>query len=205
MQEALSERIATDGPECREMKIAKFAKYVGAMSGPEGYLHRWTASRNKCVRVCSKVGSSPRSFGEPQDLRSAGSGFIGSGGPRRNNTQRGVAFVTTVGGWTFDAISTRMRMADTRIGLGIDVHGIRIISLALLFRVATWSSTSADGIAKIQAARDTKHVTLQELSTVWDETVLHRCIAYATMVAHQFVSPLDSSAENASLSNHIAL
>ena len=32
------------------MKIVKYAKYVGTMIGPEGYIHRWTAPRKKFSR-----------------------------------------------------------------------------------------------------------------------------------------------------------
>ena len=44
------------------MKI--FAKYTGATIGPEGNLQRWAAPHNKFVRVCSKIGSSPKSLVE---------------------------------------------------------------------------------------------------------------------------------------------
>ena len=36
----LLEWVLTNCPEFREMKIVKFAKYVGTMIGPEGYLHQ---------------------------------------------------------------------------------------------------------------------------------------------------------------------
>ena len=39
----LLEWVLTNCPELREMKIVKFAKYVGTMIGAEGYHHRWTA------------------------------------------------------------------------------------------------------------------------------------------------------------------
>ena len=36
--------------EFREMKIAKHAKYVGTVIGPDGHLHRWTAPRKSSLR-----------------------------------------------------------------------------------------------------------------------------------------------------------
>ena len=41
-----------------------------------------------------------------------------------------------------------MPIAGSDIGFGVDVHGIRIVSLAAQFRVATLSSTLADGHAQ---------------------------------------------------------
>ena len=37
---------------------------MGAMIGPEGYMHRWTAARSKFVRVCSTVSDSSMSLVE---------------------------------------------------------------------------------------------------------------------------------------------
>ena len=46
--------VAANCEEFREMKIAKFAKHVGTMIGPDGYLHRWTAPRKKFIQRCKK-------------------------------------------------------------------------------------------------------------------------------------------------------
>ena len=43
--QSLLERVATNYEEFGEMKIVKYAKYVGTMIGPEGHTHRWTAPR----------------------------------------------------------------------------------------------------------------------------------------------------------------
>ena len=39
--------VSTNCEEFREMKIVKYAKYVGTMIGPEGHIHRWTAPQKK--------------------------------------------------------------------------------------------------------------------------------------------------------------
>ena len=57
---------ATNCPEIRDMKTAKFAKHIGSKIGPEDHLHWWTAPRHKLVSVCSKIGSSPKSLVERQ-------------------------------------------------------------------------------------------------------------------------------------------
>ena len=44
------------------MKINRVAKYVGAMIGPDGYLHRWTAPRNTVVDVCTRIKESSKSL-----------------------------------------------------------------------------------------------------------------------------------------------
>ena len=38
----------------REMKVVKFAKYVGTMVGPEVHIHRWTAPRKKIIQRTKK-------------------------------------------------------------------------------------------------------------------------------------------------------
>ena len=42
--------VSTNCEEFREMKIVKYAKHVGTVIGPEGYLHRWTAPRGKSIQ-----------------------------------------------------------------------------------------------------------------------------------------------------------
>ena len=51
-------------------------------------------------------------------------------------------------------------MAGSAFGLGMDVHGIHIVSLAARFRVPTRSNTLADGLAEMQVARNSELVTL---------------------------------------------
>ena len=38
--------------EFREMQIVRYAKYIGTMIGPDGYIHRWTAPRKKSSSAC---------------------------------------------------------------------------------------------------------------------------------------------------------
>ena len=46
------------------MKIVKYAKYVGTMIGPEGYLHRWTAQRKSSSKELGKSMGPPKSLVE---------------------------------------------------------------------------------------------------------------------------------------------
>ena len=46
---SLLDWVATNCEKFGEMKIAKCAKYVGTMIGPEGHVHRWTATTKKIV------------------------------------------------------------------------------------------------------------------------------------------------------------
>ena len=43
--QSLLDCVATNCENFERMKIAKYAKYVGTMIGPEGHVHRWTAPR----------------------------------------------------------------------------------------------------------------------------------------------------------------
>ena len=45
--QSLSDWVATNCEDFREMKIVKYAQYFGTMIGPEGHIHRWTAPRKK--------------------------------------------------------------------------------------------------------------------------------------------------------------
>ena len=82
---------------------------------------------------------------------------------------------------------------DSELGLGIDVHGIHIISLATRFRTATRSSTLADGFAKIRSPRSCDHVTLHAVAGAWSAFMLHRSTSFSTKKAHIFVCRLDYS------------
>ena len=55
--------IATNCEEFREMKKVKYAKYVGTMIGPEGFLHHWTAPRTFSQRA-RKINESTKSLVE---------------------------------------------------------------------------------------------------------------------------------------------
>ena len=52
--------ISENCEEFREMQIVRHAKYVGAMSGPNGHLHRWTAHRKKFIQRVMKVNASTK-------------------------------------------------------------------------------------------------------------------------------------------------
>ena len=77
----LLEWVLTNCQEFREMKIVKFAKYVGTMIGPEGYLHRWTAPREKFNQRTTKRNGTSESLVERlvrlQSLRSVDSRIPG--------------------------------------------------------------------------------------------------------------------------------
>ena len=54
--------VSTNCEEFREMKIVQYAKYVGTMIGPEGYLHRWTAPRKKFIQRARKINGTSKSL-----------------------------------------------------------------------------------------------------------------------------------------------
>ena len=61
--QSLSDWVATNREEFREMKIFKYARYVGTTIGPEGYFHRWTAPR-KNHSANQKINASTKSLVE---------------------------------------------------------------------------------------------------------------------------------------------
>ena len=54
--------VSTKCGEFCETKIVKYAKYVGTMIGPEGYLHRWTAPREKFIQRTRKTNGTSKSL-----------------------------------------------------------------------------------------------------------------------------------------------
>ena len=50
--------------EFREMQFVRHAKYVGTTTGPDGYVHRWTAHREKIVQRVMKINASTKSLVE---------------------------------------------------------------------------------------------------------------------------------------------
>ena len=60
----LLEWVLKNCPEFREMKIVKFAKYVGTMIGAEGYFHRWTAPWEKFNQRTRKINGTSESLVE---------------------------------------------------------------------------------------------------------------------------------------------
>ena len=55
--------VSTNCEEFREMKIVKYANYVGNMIGPEDNVHRWTAPR-KILQRTKKINGTSKSFVE---------------------------------------------------------------------------------------------------------------------------------------------
>ena len=47
--------LAANCEEFGEMKIVRYAKYVGTMIGPEGHSHRWTVLRKNSFNVPKKL------------------------------------------------------------------------------------------------------------------------------------------------------
>ena len=51
-RESLLHWLSDNCEEFREMQIARHAKYVGTVIGPDGFIHRWTAHRKKSSSAC---------------------------------------------------------------------------------------------------------------------------------------------------------
>ena len=129
-------------PKFREVNIARVAKYSGAMIGPERYLHRWTAPRNNFVRVPSRINDSPKSLVERVvDYKIYALPILGPVrsllAPDEVTLKEESRALERLAAGPCNALTTPMSMADSEIGLGVDVHGIQIITLTARFRVAT--------------------------------------------------------------------
>ena len=171
-------------PDLRDMKVTKFTKKIGKTLLPA---HRST--QQVCQSVQQDCGLSEefgRALGGLQDVR------IASAAPDEVTLQEESRALQRLAAGPY-AFSTPMLMAGTEIGLCVDVRGIHVISFAARLTVETLSGTLADGPANIQGARGSTLATLHALSTEWDDTMLHRSMAYAAMSAHDFANRLDRS------------
>ena len=156
------------------MKIVKYAKFVGTMIVPEGYL-RWTAPREKFIQRTSKINRTSKSLVERMvDFRTYALsvlGYLGSISAPDGATLKEEAHAlqcTTAG--PCNAIPTDPLRAGSVCGLVIDLFGIRVLSLAALFRTAANSNTLADGLAKIPAAGEYDGASLSALTSEWKKS-----------------------------------
>ena len=76
-------------------------------------------------------------------------------------------------------------------GLGPDILGIHTPSVAARKRTASNSGTLADGLAKIQAAREHDHASIYAVSSEWKEKILNPSLAHGTVEEFEFVRRLD--------------
>ena len=102
--------------------ITRVAIYVGTMTGPDGYLHRWTAPRNKFVKTWRKINDFFKSLVERLvtfkiDALSV-LGLVGSIAAPDEASLKNESHAL-------------QSLHDSELGLGIDVHWIHIISLSM--------------------------------------------------------------------------
>ena len=86
---------------------------------------------------------------------------------------------------------TDLLRAGSVCGLGSNIHGVHIISLAARSRTAACSGTLADGLAKIRAARESDHVALQKLTSAREARFLKTSMAFSTIEAREYVCQID--------------
>ena len=151
--------MATNCEKFGEMKMAKHAKYVGTMIGPEGHVHRWTAPRKKLfTQRAKKINASTKSLVERLcDLKIyalSALGYNGSISAPDEATLKAEAHAaqcTTTS--PCNAIHTNLFCVGSICGLGTDLQGIHSMSLAARYRTAARSNMLNKGLEKIQAAR----------------------------------------------------
>ena len=166
----------------REIKVVKYAKYVGTMIGPEGHIHHWTAPRknsNNVERVCDVKIYALSVFG-----------YIGSIPAPDKGTLRAEAHAlqcTTEG--PYFAVPTSLLGVGSVCGLGPDLVGIHSISLAARYRTASCSNTLSQGFEKIQAARAYDPAPVLALSSSWEKGI--SCVDRSTTGTFNIVRRLD--------------
>ena len=177
--------VDTNCEEFREMKIVRYAKYVGTMIGPEGHIHRWTVPR--------KNNSSNQKMMHPPRVWW-----------RDCATLRYVPFLN----WSIlDPYSHRTKQPSRKRPTQCDSHQpitcwlcVRpwtrhtwnpFSQLAAQYGIASNSGTLANGLAKIQAAREYDHAKIHALNSRWKETFLNPSMVHDTVEAYEIVRRLD--------------
>ena len=179
----LLEWVLKNCPEFREMKIVKFAKYVGTMIGVEGYLHRWTAPWEKFFNQrTGKINGTSESLVERlvdfKVYALSVLGYLGSISALGRATLKEEVYAlqcTTAG--PNNAFLTDLLRAGSVCGIGIDRCGIRIIGLAEHFRTAANSGTPINGPTKHRAARDYDGASIHATTPEWEEKFLKTSMA----------------------------
>ena len=118
--------VSTNCEEFREMKIVKYAEYVGTMFRPEGFLHRWTAPRKKFIQRTRKINGTSKSLVERlvdfKVYAFSVLGYLGSisapDGAALNEEAHALQCTTS---GPCSAISTDLLRAGSVCGLGIDL------------------------------------------------------------------------------------
>ena len=172
--------------EFREMQIVRYAKYVGTMIGPDGYIHRWTAPRKRFIQRVLKINASTKSLVERlcdfKIYAISVLSFIGSVCAPDKATLKAETHAlqcTTAG--PYNAIpSNLLGGVGSVCGLGPDMVGIHSISLAARYRVAACSTTLSQGLEKIQAARGHNSAPIFALSPDWEKEFLAPSMACST-------------------------
>ena len=191
----LLEWVATNCEELGEVKIVKYAKYVGTMIGPEGHAHRWTAPRKNHSTCSKKLTPPPKALlRDCATLRSMSFRYwvyIGSISAPDEATLKAEAIRPAV----YDRRSIHCHSHQRTVcwficGLGPDLVGIHSISLAARCRTAACSNTLNQGLEKIQASRGYDFAPIFAL-----EKFLVPSMARSAVEAFDVVRRLDHSGE----------
>ena len=106
------------------MKFVKYAQYVGTTTGPEGYLRRWTAPREKFIHRTRKISRISKSLVER--LIDFTITISAPDGVTLKEEAHALPCTTT---GLYNAVPTDLLRVVSACGLGIDLFGVRIFSL----------------------------------------------------------------------------
>ena len=139
------------------------------MIGPEGYLHRWAAPRKKFILRARNITGTNKSFVERlvdfKIYALSVLGYLGSiSAPDRATIKGEAQALQCSAAGPYNAIPADLLRAGSVCGLGVDLFGIRILSLAARFRTAANSNTLVNGLAKTSAGREYNGVSLFALT-----------------------------------------
>ena len=129
-------------------------------------------------------------------------GYVGSISAPDESTLKEEAHAsqcTTAG--PYNAIHTDLLRVGSMCGLGPDMLGIHTLSQAARPKTAANSGTLANGLAKVQAAREYDLATIFAVTSDSTEKILHPSMAHSTMEAYEIVCRLDRTGRIADYPN----
>ena len=181
------------------MTIVRYAKYVGTMIGPEGYVHRWTTPRERFFQRTRKInGTSKCLVKRLIDFKIYALSVLGHWGSisapdGATLKEEAPALQCTTVGPTI--IPTDLLRAGSVCGLGIDQVEIRILNLAARFRTAASSNALASSLQKSVQPESTTVSPCSLSPPEWEEKFLKTPMAHSTMEAYEYARHLVMLAE----------
>ena len=159
------------------------------MTGPDGFIHRWTAPRKKFIQRELKINSSNRNLVERlceiKIYAISLLSFFGSVcAPDKATLKAENHALQCTTAEPYNAVPSNLLGVGSVFGLGPDPVGINSINFAARCRVAACSTTLRQGLEKHQTARGHNCAPTFAISAAWEEVFLTPSMSWTRVCQH---------------------